>query len=252
MTEQNDLFGIEPQGEKILTRRHAITDEALAHFREPYGKDGEQIQKDDVFYFIYGLLHSDDYREKYADNLSKQLPRIPRPKTFADFCHFANAGLDLAELHLNYESVPCYDSVTLTGSIGQKLEVLKDGIVVRPSFSGSLKNNDKDAFMVAKMKHPKKDEKETIIYNNGITVNNIPLEAYDYIVNGKSAIEWVMERQAITTDKNSGITNNANDYANETMNNPRYPLELLLRVITVSLETMKIVNNLPKLDVLES
>ena len=252
MTEQNDLFGIEPQGEKVLTRRHAISDAALAHFREPYGEDGKQIQKDDVFYFIYGLLHSEEYRQKYADNLSKQLPRIPRPKTFADFCHFANAGLDLADLHLNYETVPCYDKCNLSGAIGQKLEVLKDGITVRPSFSGSLKDNDKNAFAVSKMKHPKKDEKETIVYNNGITISNIPIEAYDYIVNGKSAIEWVMERQAITVDKASGIQNNANDFAIETMNNPRYPLELLLRVITVSLETMKIVNNLPELNVLDS
>lgn len=251
MNEQ-DLFGIEPQGEKTLTRRHAISDAALAHFREPYGEDGKQIQKDDVFYFIYGLLHSEKYRKDYADNLSKQLPRIPRPKTFADFCHFANAGLDLADLHLNYESVPCYDGVKLSGVVGNQLQVLKDGVVVRPSFSGSLKNNHQDAFRVVKMKFIKKDEKETIVYNNGITISNIPIEAYEYIVNGKSAIEWVMERQAITVDKASGIQNNANDFAIETMNNPRYPLELLLRVITVSLETMKIVNNLPELNVLDS
>ena len=88
-----------------------------------------------------------------------------------------------------------------------------------------------------------------MIYNEYITVTGIPLEAYDYVVNGKSAIDWVMERQAVTTDKDSGITNDANLWATETMHNPRYPLELLQRVITVSLETMKIVNNLPKLDI---
>ena len=80
-------------------------------------------------------------------------------------------------------------------------------------------------------------------------MTGIPLEAYDYVVNGKPAIEWVMERQAVTTDKDSGIVNDANLWATETMHNPRYPLELLQRVITVSLETMKLVNNLPKLDI---
>ena len=92
-------------------------------------------------------------------------------------------------------------------------------------------------------------DKSTVIYNEFITVTGIPLEAYDYVVNGKPAIEWVMERQAVTTDKDSGIVNDANLWATETMHNPRYPLELLQRVITVSLETMKLVNNLPKLDI---
>ena len=108
------------------------------------------------------------------------------------------------------------------------------------------------------MKHPKRkdletgksvNDKSTVIYNETITVTGIPLEAYDYVVNGKSAIDWVMERQAVTTDKDSGIVNDANLWATETMNNPRYPLELLQRVITVSLETMKIVNSLPPLDI---
>ena len=86
-------------------------------------------------------------------------------------------------------------------------------------------------------------------YNSQITISGIPLEAYDYVVNGKPAIDWVIERQCVKTDKDSGIVNDANNWATETMQNPRYPLELLLRVITVSLETMKIVNALPKLDI---
>ncbi len=105
------------------------------------------------------------------------------------------------------------------------------------------------------MKHPKikideksVNDKSSVIYNPAITVEGIPLEAYDYMVNGKAVIEWVMERQAVTTDKKSGIVNDANDCATETMGNAKYPLELLQRVITVSLETMKIVNGLPKLD----
>ncbi|WP_176629621.1 type ISP restriction/modification enzyme [Desulfolutivibrio sulfoxidireducens] len=89
----------------------------------------------------------------------------------------------------------------------------------------------------------------TLIYNHKITLTGIPLEAYDYVVNGKPALDWVVERQCVKTDKASGIANDANDWATETMNNPRYPLELFARVVTVSLETMKIVNALPKLDI---
>jgi len=89
----------------------------------------------------------------------------------------------------------------------------------------------------------------TIVYNPRITVKDIPPAAYGYVVNGKPAIDWVVERQSVKTDKASGITNDANDWAMETMGNPKYPLELLLRVITVSLETMKIVDNLPRLDI---
>jgi predicted helicase len=93
-----------------------------------------------------------------------------------------------------------------------------------------------------------KHDKTTVIYNDKITMKGIPLEAYEYIVNGKPALEWVMERQGVSTHKESGIVNDANDWAIETMNNPRYPLELFQRVITVSLETMRIVNSLPKLE----
>jgi predicted helicase len=111
---------------------------------------------------------------------------------------------------------------------------------------------------VTKMKFAKKkdpetgksiNDKTTVIYNEFITLKNIPLSAYDYVVNGKPALEWVMERQCISTDKDSGITNDANLYATETMNNPQYPLELLQRVITVSEETNKIVASLPALNI---
>jgi predicted helicase len=93
------------------------------------------------------------------------------------------------------------------------------------------------------------NDKSTVIYNDRITLRDIPLEAYAYIVNGKPALEWVMERQSVSKDKDSGITNDANLWATETMNNPKYSIELFLRVITVSLETMKIVEGLPKLDI---
>lgn len=97
------------------------------------------------------------------------------------------------------------------------------------------------------MKFGKGKDKTTIHYNTFFTVRDIPLAAYEYVVNGKPAIEWVMERQAVTTDKDSGIVKDANDWAIETVGDPRYPLSLLLRVITVSLETIKIVKGLPTL-----
>lgn len=242
---QTDLFAqtVQPEShapkQKKWVRRSAITDDALLHFQQPYhAADAEKISKEDIFYYIYGLLHSEEYREKYADNLSKQLPRIPRMKHYHDFAAFSKAGRDLAALHLHYEKVPMYQDVRFSGSLkGLKLTA-----------QHIIGGEDSD-FYVEKMKFAKKDDKTKVVYNGKITIENIPEAAYDYVVNGKSALEWVMERQAVTTDKKSGIVNDANDWARETMGNARYPLELFLRVITVSLETQKIVNSLPKLNI---
>ena len=223
-------------------RHEAITDEALTHFKAAY--PNEDFDKEDMFYYIYGLLHSEEYREKYADNLSKQLPRIPCVKSAVDFWAFSKAGRELAELHLNYETVPMYQNVLFKGGLKLLGDQISSGVG--------------EDFYVEKMKFGKKvdeesgkkvDDKTTVIYNNQFTLCNIPEEAYDYIVNGKPALEWVMERQSVKTDKASGIVNDANDWAIETMNNPRYPMELFLRVVTVSLETMRIVRALPKLDI---
>ena len=211
-----------------LKRRDAITDAGLQHFQKAY--QDNTISKEDLFYYIYGLLHSEDYRTRFADNLMKQLPRIPAVKKFDDFKAFSQAGRALANLHLNYETVAKYPANIITKN----------------------KNLQDSDYYVQKMKYGrngKEKDLSTIIYNDKITIKDIPLEAYDYIVNGKSAIDWVVERQGVKTDKASGIVNDANDWAIETMHNPAYPLELLLRVITVSLETMKIVRNLPKLDI---
>lgn len=218
------------------TRKDGISDGGLEHFLNAYPND--DIRKEDIFYYVYGILHSPDYRYRYADNLNKELPRIPCVKSAQDFWRFSQAGRDLAELHINYETVTPYKANIDTGRRKQ----------------GQLTGED---YYVTKMKHPKVKNDEgksvndltTVVYNQAITVRDIPVEAYDYVVNGKPAIEWVIERQCVKTDKASGIVNDANDWAIETMNNPRYPLELLLSVITVSLETMKIVNSLPPLDI---
>ena len=184
-----------------------------------------------LFQYIYAVLHSQKYREKYANNLSKELPRIPIVKTSQKFFDFVEAGKELIRLHVDYEEVEKYPVTIKQGDF--QFANIKD---------------PKSFFRVTKMKFPNKNDKSTVFYNENITIQNIPLEAYEYVVNGKSALEWVMERQCVKVDKDSGIKNDANDYANETMNNPAYPLELFQRVITVSLETMKIVKNLPILD----
>ena len=228
-------------------RRDAITDEGLAHFQQAYPH--EAIGKEDIFYYVYGLLHSKDYRERYADNLSKELPRMPCVKTAVDFWAFSQAGRALAELHLNYETVPMYPSATVLGADGKAIN-LGDPQLLNSRLRG---NDERDGFWrVEKMKVPKTDGQKDLtrlIYNAHISVSGIPPEAYDYVVNGKAALDWVIERQCVKTDKDSGIVNDANDWAVETMGNPRYPLELFLRVVTVSLETMKIVNNLPPLEI---
>ncbi len=219
----DDLFANSVRGEG-LRRRDAIPDASLTHFQSAY--PDEQIGKEDLFYYIYGILHSQDYRERFADNLSKELPRIPEVRMAADFWAFSKAGRALADLHLNYETVEPYP-LTIEAK-------------------GPLTDSD---YRVVKMKFAKKGDKSSVIYNNRITIKGIPNAAWDYVVNGKAALDWVMERQAVRTDKASGIVNDANDWAYETMGNPKYPLELFLRVITVSMETMKIVNSLPRLDI---
>jgi len=227
---QGSLFDSPAPQPKQRSRRDAITDEGLQHFQSAY--PGEQISKDDLFYYIYGLLHSEQYREWYADNLAKELPRIPRVKLAADFWAFSKAGRELAKLHVGYERVEPYPA-TVSVAGGKTLDDCQP-----------------QDFRVEKMRYGKngKDKDLTTLHYNGkITVTGIPLEAYEYVVNGKPALDWVVERQCVKTDKDSGIVNDANDWALETMHNPRYPLELFLRVITVSLETLKIVNALPTL-----
>lgn len=224
---QDDLFSRASKTAPQRPRRDALTDAGLAHFRAAY--PGETISKEDVFYYVYGLLHSPAYREQYADNLAKELPRIPCVKTTAGFWGFSQAGRKLAELHIGYETVAPYPlTIEAKGTLGDadyRVEQMKYG----------KRGKDKDL--------------TTLHYNGKITLTGIPLAAYDYIVNGKPALDWVVERQRVKTDKDSGIESDANAWAVETMGNPRYPLELFCRVVTVSLETMKIVNALPALDI---
>ena len=226
---QGDMLAAGASNTKGPRRRDAITDEGLAHFQAAY--PGQSITKDDLFYYVYAVLHSEDYRSRFADNLSKQLPRIPAVKNVADFLDFVAAGRKLADLHCDYEAVEPYPVSIAQGDL--RLTNISDPQalyrVEKMKFGGKRPNVDKT----------------TVIYNGNITMTGIPLEAYDYVVNGKPALEWVMERQCVKTDKDSGIVNDANRYAVETVGDPAYPLKLFQRVITVSLETLKIVKGLP-------
>ena len=178
--------------------------------------------------------------------MKKSLPRIPIVDSLDDFMEFYKAGKELADLHLNYETIAPYPDVIVHGDRQVPLTVKRDpatgGYIQAPADDGAY-----DYFRVIdKMRFKSKQDKSTIIYNGNITIENIPQKAYDYIVNGKSAIEWIVERYAVTQDKKSLIKNDANDWAREHYK-PRYILDLLLSVINVSVQTVDIVNNLPKL-----
>ena len=226
--DDGDLYKNNQNGSN-LSQNDGLTDDGQISFQSKY--PDEHITKEDIFYYIYGILHSEDYRARFADNLSKQLPRIPAVKTADDFWAFVNAGRELGALHVDYESAELYPVEYEQGGLFMDDLNAEDYRVTKMKFAGKRPNLDKTS----------------VIYNNKITMTGIPLEAYDYIVNGKSALDWVMERQVVKTDKASGIVNDANLYATETVGDPAYPLKLFQRVITVSLRTMEIVRSLPPL-----
>lgn len=223
-----DLFSQTISEEERYKRKDGITDFIWKEAQKQYGKD---VTKEDLFYYVYGLLHSPDYRTAFATDLKKSLPRLPLVESKDDFWAFSKAGHDLAELHLNYETVEPY----------RKCNVI---------YGAYSNKGDCANYQVEKMRFGKKDDKavdkNVIFYNEGITIEDIPDKAYEYVINGKSAIEWIMERYAVDFDPKSGITNDANDWARE-HHKPRYILDLLLSVINVSVQTVDIVNGLPKL-----
>jgi predicted helicase len=223
---QRTLFD-EVSEEKYI-RKDGITDWILKEVRSRY--HASNITKEMIFYYVYGLLHSEDYRTRFAADLKKSLPRIPIVENLNDFMDFYQYGKKLADLHLNYESVPAYPDV-----------------VVKGDRKATGAEEDYDYFHIwDKMRFKSKDDKSTIIYNGNITIENIPAKSYEYIVNGKSAIEWIVERYCVSRDKKSLIMNDCNDWGKE-HHKPRYILDLLLSVINVSVQTVDIVKALPKL-----
>ena len=228
-----------PSGRRYI-RESAVTEKGLEEFRREYPE--LWITPEDVFLYAYGLFHSAEYRVRFGSNLSKELPRLPLTRTAKDFEAFREAGKALAELHTNYETVEPYPVTVAQGDFLTMIE------------------EPETFYRVTKMKFAQKQQdnkkvkdKTSIIYNNNITLRGIPLEAYEYVVNGKSAVDWVMDRrrQGVSVDKASGIMSDGNLYGIETVGDPSYPLRLLERVIMVSLETLRIVKGLPLLELKE-
>lgn len=216
-TAQTPLFtAVAEEEQPYYTRKDGISD--FIHHKAQSRYADNTITKEDIFYYVYGFLHSTEYRQTFANDLKKMLARIPLVPEKDDFLAFSRAGRELAGLHLHYENAEPWP-VAISGA-------------------------EFENFRVTKMKFITKGDKSRIQYNESIVISDIPEKAYAYIVNGKSAIEWIMERYAITTDKDSGIKNDPNDWADE-VGNPRYILDLLLSVITVSIRTMEIVERLP-------
>ncbi len=232
-TIQEGTFSLDSDTETAdgYRRIDNITDEALRRFHAVYGSG---ITKDDIFFYVYGLLHSPDYRETYAADLKKMLPRIPLVE---DAQPFIDAGRELSELHLGYESITPYPL---------------DGLDV----DGPGGDADYDFFRVQKMTFARpnatqkaagdKKDRSAIVYNERITLSGIPESAYRYMLGSRSAIEWIIDRYQVKTDKDSGIVNDPNDWSRE-VGDPRYIVDLLARIVTVSLETMKVVDALPPL-----
>ena len=249
---QTSLFGNGTTNtEKVYERHGAITDEALDVFREayPHAFDGPnrrtieqakadglsnavanseqrfEVAKVDIFYYVYGILHSPEYRERFASNLKKELPRIPLAEDFVAFCR---AGRELAHLHLDYEEIEPWASIEEDG------DSVNPGRTVKMKFGKCKKDEE----------HPKGQDMTVLHVSENMTLRNIPLEAYDYVVNGRSAIGWLMDRYQVKKDKASGIVNDPNEYSGD----PRYIVNLVERVVTVSVRTMEIVRQLPALN----
>ena len=224
---ENLIPGLKP----ITSERTCnISDNCHKRFLRKYFPN--QLSKKDIFFYVYGMLHSKEYLDRFRNNLSKQLPRIPLVDNFELFRKISQSGSKLCEIHINFERAEEYPLVFKEGDL--RLLYIQ---------------NSKEFFKVEKMKFSKSNDKSSIIYNNNLTIENIPLEVYEYKVNGKSALEWVMDRQSIKIDTKTSIINNPNEYAIEAKNDPSYPLKLISKIITVSLETLEILKNLPPLNI---
>lgn len=212
---QMTLFDNQDEKDTVTyKKRFAISDAALIKFKGIYG---DRITKEDIFYYLYAVLHSKDYISAYEDNLAKEMVRIP---TLEKFPKYVEIGRQLAELHLNYEAPANADALGLDIAITKE-----DYTVSKMRFKKVGKDNDKG----------------TMIFNDYITISNIPERAYEYVVNGRSAIEWIMESYRVKTDKNSGITDDPNTYSDE-----KYIFNLLISIISVSLKTLDLIDSMPE------
>lgn len=195
----------------ISESNYNLTSNSKNHFK---------LSDEELIYYVYAVLNSNEYKSKYEDELYKTIPRIPLLKNKEKY---VEVGRKLADLHLNYENQPSYKGVKVNIS----------------DVNGS--------YRVKKMKHPKKGVLDTIIYNENITITNIPEQAYEYVVNGRPAIEWIIDQYQVKTDKKSGITDDPNEFSDD----PKYILNLLLSIINISMQTIELVNSLPPLEIID-
>ena len=222
------LYYIEENKNKLLfetfdgieeeNKKDGISDYIFNLAKQKYST---KITKEDIFYYVYGFLHNEDYKKEFEADLKKLIPRLPLVDDYNTFKVYSDIGRELADLHLSYENIERDRNIIVEGE----------------------KTNN---FKLEKMRFTSKDKKDVIIFNSDIKITNIPLEAYDYQVNGKSAIEWIMERYAVTMNKDSQIENNPNLWCEENKN-PRYILDLLLSVISLSIKTNELIKKLPKI-----
>lgn len=204
-------------------RHDNITDWALDDYRSTYGSE---VTKDNIFHYVYGILHAPSYRETFAADLKKMLPRIPKVEGIETFRAFVEAGAALMDLHVNYENVEPYPLTINT----------------------SADLDDQETWRVTKMKFASRTDKSAIVYNSRVRLEDIPDEAHRYVLGSRSGLEWLIDRYRVKTDKASGIVNDPNDWCDE-HDDPRYIVDLIQKVTTVSVETMKIVDSLPAVDV---
>ena len=211
-----------------LIRRDNISDTALRAFRVAAGRGGRRrepsITKDSVFDYTYGVLHAPDYRKPFANDLAKGLPRIPLP-TRDSYMQFAQAGKSLAELHLGYSDCSEWP-----------LEVIN-------TTSDATLRPDHFKLGTRPMRFADKKERTTLLINENVQLGGIPPRAHDYVVNGKTPLDWFIYYYKIKTDKRSGIVNDANGWFDD----PRDLVTAIRRVVHVSVETMRIVASLPQL-----
>ena len=212
-----------------LERASNINPAALAEFRDYYGN--QSITDDNLFYYTYGVLHSQQYRGTFANDLSKVPVRIPMAASLQGFRAFAEAGRELGDLHVNYETVEPYPLDEIHGE-GWNPDAPNAYCVEKMAYSGKSPNRDKTR----------------IIYNAGITLAGIPERAHEYQLGSRSALDWLIDRYQVRTHSASGIMNDPNDWATE-LGEPRYILDLIKRVTTVSLRTVDIVKGLPELPI---
>ena len=208
----SQCFPFYTYNEDGTNRQENITDWGLAEFRNQSGDD--TISKWDIFHYTYGILHHPEYREKYQANLKRDLPHIPFAE---DFWGFANAGAQLADIHVNYESQPKYDGLIYIETPDMPID-----------------------WRVEKMKLSK--DKTQLVYNDFLTIDGIPVEAFEYRLGTRSALEWIIDQYRVKTDKRSDIVNDPNR-----VNQPQYIVDLIGQVISVSLKTVEIVKGLPSL-----